>query len=164
MHYIPDSEKNTYLKEISTLARVIQKDERMRRFGAEKELGGVRQRMLDLLTAAAEAAVPDAKARMIQLEVRQAAAAAAQAPTPDLLSSIQVVPLAVVVAPGLRPVVLCQDGGLSAQIEASVELPSHLAAKAPFDRAGYRILIRSVTAYQPDRFLYDCLAIRLPKS
>lgn len=159
MHYIPDSEKNTYLKEISTLARVIQRDERMRRFGAEKDLAGVRHRMLDLLTAASEAAAPDAKARMIQLEVRQAAAA--RVPAPELLSSIQVVPLSVVVAPGLRPLVLCQDGGLSAQIEASGELSSQLAAKAPFDRAGYRILIRSVTAYQPDRFLYDCLAIRL---
>ncbi len=160
MHYIPDSEKNTYLKEISTLARVIQKDERMRRFGAEKDLGGVRHRMLDLLTAAAEAAAPDAKARMIQLEVKQAVAAA-QLPAGDLLSSVQIVPLSVVVAPGLRPVVLCQDGSLSAQIEAAGELSSHLAAKAPFERAGYRILIRSVTAYQPDRFLYDCLAIRL---
>ncbi len=160
MHYIPDSEKNTYLKEISTLARVIQRDERMRRFGAEKDLAGVRHRMLDLLTAASEAAVPDPKARMIQLEVRQAAAAAL--PTaPELLSTMQIVPLQVVVAPGLRPVVLCQDGSLSAQIEASGELPSHLAAKTPFDRAGYRILIRSVTAYQPDRFLYDCLAIHL---
>jgi hypothetical protein len=74
---------------------------------------------------------------------------------------MQMVPLQVVVAPGLRPVVLCQDGSLSAQIEASGELSAHLAAKTPFDRAGYRILIRSVTAYQPDRFLYDCLAIRL---
>ena len=160
MHYIPDSEKNTYLKEISTLARVIQKDERMRRFGAEKDLGGVRHRMLDLLTAAVEAAVPDAKARMIQLEAKQAVAAT-QVPAADLLASVQIVPLSVVAAPGIRPVVLCQDGELAAGVEASSDLASRLAAKAPFDRAGYRIFIRSVAAYQPDRFLYDCLAMRL---
>jgi len=160
MHYIPDSAKNTYLKEISTLAKVIQKDERMRRFGAEKELGGVRQRMLDLLTAATEAAIPDAKARMIQLEAKQAAAAA-QVLAPDLLSTVQIVPLSVVMIPGIRPLVLCQDRDLSAGIEAAGDISAQLAAKAPFDRAGYRILIRSVTAYQPDRFLYDCLAIRL---
>jgi PTS system nitrogen regulatory IIA component len=161
MHYIPDSEKNTYLKEISTLAKVIQRDERMRRFGAEKELAGVRHRMLDLLTAASEAAAPDAKARMIRLEAKQAAP---PVPAADLLSSAQVVPLSVVVAPGFRPLVLCQDGNLAARLEAAGELSSNLAAKAPFDRAGYRILIRSVTAYQPDRFFYDCLAIRLTKT
>jgi hypothetical protein len=161
MHYIPDSAKNTYLKEISTLAKVIQKDERMRSFAAEQELGGVRQRMLDLLTAATEAAIPDAKARMIQLEAKQAAAAA-QVLAPDLLSTVQIVPLSVVMVPGIRPLVLCQDRDLSAGIEAAGDLSAQLAAKAPFDRAGYRILIRSVTAYQPDRFLYDCLAIRLP--
>ncbi len=160
MHYVPDSQKNTYLKEISTLAKVIQKDERMRQFGTEKDLGGVRHRMLDLLTSAVEAAIPDAKARMIRLEAKQAVAAA-QVLTPDLLASVQIVPLSVVVAPGIRPVVLCQDGRLSAEVEAAGDLSSHLAAKAPFDQAGYRIFIRSVTAYQPDRFFYDCLAIRL---
>jgi mannitol/fructose-specific phosphotransferase system IIA component (Ntr-type) len=160
MHYIPDSEKNTYLKEISTLAKVIQRDERMQQFGAEKDLGGVRQRMLDLLTAAVEAAIPDAKARMIQLEAKQAAVAA-QLPSPDLLSSMQLVPLSVVVVPGIRPVVLCQDRNLSAEIEAAGDIAAHLAAKAPFDQAGYRILIHSVTPFQPDRFLYECLAIRL---
>jgi mannitol/fructose-specific phosphotransferase system IIA component (Ntr-type) len=158
MHYIPDSEKNTYLKEISSLARAIQGDARMREFGAEKDLGGVRHRMLDLLTAAVEAAIPQAKARMIRLEAKQAAAAGI---APDLLSSVQLVPLSVVVAAGIRPVVLCQDGEPSAGIEAAPDLSSRLAAKAPFDQAGYRILIHSVRPFQPDRFLYDCLAIRL---
>jgi mannitol/fructose-specific phosphotransferase system IIA component (Ntr-type) len=157
MHYIPDSEKNTYLKEISTLARVIQRDERMREFGAEKDLGGVRHRMLDLLTAATEAQVPDAKARMIQLEAKQAVAQA----LPVELASVDLVPLTVVVVPGSRPAVLCQDASLTSQIEAGGELASRLASKLPFEVAGHRILIHSVRAFPPDRFLYDCLAIRL---
>ncbi len=160
MHYIPDSEKNTYLKEISTLARVIQRDERMREFGAEKDLGGVRHRMLDLLTAATEAAVPDAKARMIQLEAKQAAAGAQAIPA-ELLSSVDLIPLTVVVVPGSRPAVLSQDAALTSQIEAGGELASRLASKLPFEAAGHRILIHSVRAFPPDRFLYDCLAIRL---
>jgi PTS system nitrogen regulatory IIA component len=157
MHYIPDSEKNSYLKEISTLAKVIKRDERMQQFGAEKDLAGVRHRMLDLLTAAAENAIPDAKARMIQLEAK--VAAVAQALPAELLASVQLVPLSVVVAPGTHPVVLCQDQSLTTQIEADGGLPSHLAAKLPFDAAGYKILIHSVTSYQPDRFLYDCIAV-----
>jgi len=161
MHYIPDSEKNTYLKEISALAKVIKKDERMSQFGSEKDLAGVRHRMLDLLTAAIETTIPDAKARMIQLEAKQAVAAAGLGGAEELLSSVQLVPLSVVVAPGTRPIVLSQDQTLTTQIEATAELSSRLAAKAPFDVAGYRLLIHSVSDYQPDRFLYDCIAIKV---
>lgn len=157
MHYIPDSEKNTYLKEISTLAKVIKRDERMSRFGEEKDLSGVRHRMLDLLTAATESAIPDAKARMIQLEAK--AAAVSQVLPAELLASVELVPLSVVVAPGVRPIVLCQNQALTAQIEREEKLPSYLAAKLPFDSSGFKILIHSVTSYQPDRFLYDCIAV-----
>jgi mannitol/fructose-specific phosphotransferase system IIA component (Ntr-type) len=159
MNYIPDSEKNSYLKEISTLAKVIKKDERMHQFGAEKDLGGVRHRMLDLLTAAVETSIPDAKVRMIQLEAKQAAVA--QALPAELWSSVQLVALSVVVVPGLRPVVLTQDRELAAQIETAGDLASRMTAQLPFDVAGYRILTRSAAAYQPDRFLYECIAIRL---
>ncbi len=159
MHYIPDSEKNTYLKEISTLAKAIKKDVRMHEFGVENRLSGVRQRMLDLLTSAIETAIPDVKARMIQLEAKQVAVA--QALPADFLFSGQLIPMSVVVAPGGKPIVLSQDKALAAQIEAAADLPANLAAKMPFDRAGYRILIHGVTAYQPDRFLYDCIAVRM---
>jgi nitrogen PTS system EIIA component len=161
MHYIPDSEKNTYLKEISTIARVIQKDERMGRFDAEKDLGGVRDRMLDLLTAATEIALPEAKARMIQLEAKQAAAGAGVPALPaELLLGAELVPFSVVVVPGSRPAVLSQDPAFTAAVEASGDLAAPLAAKLPFERAGARILIHSVRAYPPDRFVYDCIAVK----
>ncbi len=158
MHYIPDSDKNKYLKEISALAKVIKADPRMHEFGLEKDLSGVRHRMLDLLTAALETAVPDAKARMIRLEAKQAAA---QAPAPELLSAVEILPLSVVIVPGARPVVLSQERALAESIEGSPELASHLAAKLPFEAAGFRVLIHSVTPYQPDRFLYGCVAVRM---
>jgi PTS system nitrogen regulatory IIA component len=162
MHYIPDSEKNTYLKEISTLAKAIKKDERMHEFGAEKDLSGVRHRMLDLLNSAIETAIPDAKARMIRLEAKQAAAV--QALPPEFISTMQLIPMSVIVVPGVKPIVLSQDKALAAQIEAATDLPAFLAAKLPFDRAGYRILIHGVTAYQPDRFRYDCIAVKTASS
>lgn len=52
MHYIPNSARNDYLREISMLARAIKGDERMRGFGAEKGLSGVNQRLLARLSAA----------------------------------------------------------------------------------------------------------------
>ncbi len=162
MHCIPDSEKNVYLKEISTLARVIQHAERMRQFDREPDLGGVRHRLLDLLTEAAESAVPDAKARMIRLEARQAAAQAPAVPPAELLSAVDLFPLSVIVVPGVPPVVLSQDPGLTAGVEEARDLAARLAAKLPFEAGGWRVLIHAVTAFPPDRFRYDCLAVRLP--
>ena len=170
MHCIPDSEKNVYLREISTLARVIQRDPRMQQFATEKELAGARHRLLDLLTEAVETAVPDPKARMIQLEERQAASAettgvaAGVAGAADVLSGAEIIPLAVVIVPGSRPAVLSQDAGLATMLEAQADLSACLAAKAPFERSGWRVVMRSVAPFPPDRFLYDCLAIRLRRS
>jgi PTS system nitrogen regulatory IIA component len=159
MNCIPDSEKNAYLKEISTLAKAIQAEERLRDFGAEKDLAGVRLRLIDALTAAAETVAPDAKARMIRLEAKQTAAAAQALPAD--LAAAQIVPLSIVIAPGARPVALSQHLALTAEVEKAAELSRHLAAKLPFDLAGYRILIHSVTPYASDRFLYGCIAVKL---
>jgi PTS system nitrogen regulatory IIA component len=160
MNYIPDSDKNTYLKEISTLAKAIQSDSALKDFRAEKELSGVRLRLIDALTLAAETTAPDAKARMIRLEAKQAAAPAPAAPA-DLAGAAEIVPLSIVIAPGVRPVALSQHLALTAEVEKAAELPRHLAAKLPFDLGGYRILIHSVTPFQPDRFLYGCIAVKL---
>ncbi len=169
MHCIPDSEKNVYLREISTLARVIQRDPRMQEFAREQELSGARHRLLDLLTEAVETAIPDAKARMIQLEERQAAGpmtgpGAAAPGAAETLSGAEIVPLAVIIVPGLRPTVLSQDPGVAALLESQADLASCLAAKAPFERSGWRVVLRSVAPFPPDRFLYDCLAIRPRRS
>jgi nitrogen PTS system EIIA component len=161
MHYIPDSQKNAYLREISGLAKAIQKNPALGELSSAKDLGEVRHRLIDLLTAAAESAIPDAKARMIQLEARQAVSALAETLPADMLAALDLVPLTVVLLPGARPLVLAQDAALVAQMESAVDLGALLAARAPFDKAGYRIVTRSVSAFLPDRMLYDCIAVRL---
>ncbi len=162
MNYIPDSEKNVYLKEISRLAKSIMGDERMRRFGEEKDLAGVRLRLIDLLSVASETVEPDAKARMIRLEAKQAVAAAQGPAAPaGIAETAEIVPLSIVIAPGVRPIALSQNLALTAEIERTTELPRHLAAKLPFDLAGYRILIHSVSDFRPDRYLYGCIAVKL---
>jgi nitrogen PTS system EIIA component len=160
MHCIPDSQKSAYLREISGLAKAIRQNPALGELSGAKELAAVRYRLIDVLTAALESAVPDAKARMIQLEAKQALAEAMPA---DLLSSLALLPLSILVVPGARPLVLAQDRDASAALESAVDLPTLLAARQPFDRAGYRVLVRSAASYQPDRLLYDCLAVRLPR-
>ena len=68
MHYIPDSQKNTYLREISGLAKAIQKNPALGELSNATELGEVRHRLIDLLSAAVDSALPDVKARMIRIE------------------------------------------------------------------------------------------------
>jgi PTS system nitrogen regulatory IIA component len=164
MHYIPDSQKNTYLKEISGLAKAIQKNPALGEISSARELGEVRHRLIDLLTAAVESALPDVKARMIQLEAKQAVSALAETLPPDALAALNLIPLSVVIVPGGKPVMLAQDRDVISQIEASGDLAAPLAARIPFDRAGYRIITRSVTPFQPDRLLYDCIAVKIGNS
>jgi nitrogen PTS system EIIA component len=162
MHYIADSQKNTYLKEISGLAKAIQKNPALGELSTARSLSEVRHRLIDLLTAAVESALPDAKARMIQLEAKQAVSTLAETLPPDALASLDLIPLSVVIVPGGKPVVLAQDRQMTTQVEGVQDLAVSLAARAPFDRAGYRIITRSVSTFQPDRLLYDCIAVKMP--
>ena len=163
MHYVPDFQKNVYLKEISGLVKVIKKNEGKKEVEKASDLMEVRNLLLDLIADALETEVPEAKARMIRLEAKQAAAISApEMPIPaDLLSSLSFIPLSVLLIPGSKPIILAQDQEVVSLLESSPEVGSSLAEKMPFNYKGYRILPRSVTAYQPNRFLYDCLAIRI---
>lgn len=163
MHYVPDAQKNVYLKEISGLVKVIKKNEGKKEVEKASDLMKVRNLLLDLIADALETEVPEAKARMIRLEAKQAAVISAPeiAISADLLSSLSFIPLSVLLIPGSKPIILSQDQEVVSLLERSAELGSSLAEKTPFSYEGYRILPRSVTAYQPNRFLYDCLAIRI---
>ncbi|HEY9593952.1 MAG TPA: PTS sugar transporter subunit IIA [Spirochaetia bacterium] len=161
MHYIPDSQKNVYLREIAGLAKAIQRHPALGELSSLRDLGEVRHRLIDLLTAAVDSALPDVKARMIQLEAKQAVSTLAETLPADALSALNLVALTILVVPGARAIVLSQDPEMTAQIEAANDIGQQLASRAPFDKAGYRIITRSVSSFQPGRLLYDCIAVKL---
>src|SRR5205085_1818472 len=78
MYYIPDSQKNTYLKEVSALVRAIRQKGEIQAIAKAEDIAKVREELLDWVSAALDASIPDPKARMIRLEARQAAIAGAQ--------------------------------------------------------------------------------------
>jgi PTS system nitrogen regulatory IIA component len=162
MHYIPDSQKNAYLREISGLAKAIQKNPALGEISSAGGLGEVRNRLIDLLSAAVESALPDAKARMIQLEAKQAVSTLAETLPADVLAALNLIPLSIVVVPGGRHLILAQDKDLISQLESGPDMAPSLASRLPFDLAGYRLITRAVSSFQPDRLLYDCIAVRLP--
>jgi mannitol/fructose-specific phosphotransferase system IIA component (Ntr-type) len=163
MYFVPESQKNSYLKEISSLARAIQTQPELQDLKSLTDLNDVRHKLLDAITIALESTAPEAKARMIQLEVRHAAAAeaatAGATPLPIDLARL-VAPVSIVVVPGAKPIVLAQDRDLVLALEAAPNLLLQLAEKSRVEHQAFHVLLRSISNYQPDRVVYDCLAFR----
>lgn len=167
MYYVPDTQKNAYLKELSTLAKAIQSQPALQNLKALADLTEARHRLLDAVSAASESAAPEAKARMIQLEVKQAAAhmavphAQAAATMLPFDFSARVVPLSIVSAPGMKPLVLCQDRALVGLIEGKDNIATDLAAKGQFEVHGCKVFLRATASFQPDRVVHECLGVKL---
>jgi mannitol/fructose-specific phosphotransferase system IIA component (Ntr-type) len=164
MYFVPETQKNSYLKEISSLARAIQTQPGMQDLKSLTDLNEVRHQLLDAITIALEATGPEAKARMIQLEVRHAVADAAAgavtaAPGPVDLTRL-VAAVSIVVVPGARPIVLAQDREIVAALEGAANLVGQLAEKSRVELQGLYVLLRSSANYQPDRVVYECFAFR----
>ena len=162
MYFVPDTQKNSYLKEISSLARAIQGHAEMQDLKSMTDLGDVRHKLLDAISIALESTAPEAKARMIQLEVRHAAAESAAGAGGTLPGDLAqtVAPVSIVVVPGGKLIVLGQDKDMVQALEAAPNLVAQLAEKSRAEHQGLHVLLRSLSNYQPDRVVYDCLAFR----
>jgi len=157
MYYIPDAQKNVYLKEISALAGAIQRGGGIAPIASAGDIAAVRERLLDWVLAAIEAAAPDPKARMIRLEARQAAVEAA--PT-GARGQVQVVPALIVALDKAQHVVLCQNPELASALEKA-EAGGKIRQQDQFELVGYRMVFQSATSYAAGRALYQYLGIKL---
>jgi PTS system nitrogen regulatory IIA component len=156
LYYVPDSQRNTYLKEISSLARFLEGNAAARDVSQAANLNDVRLRLLDLVTAALGAGQAEARARMIHLEARAAAGAPAGAPTFD---PALVVPAWIVVTAEGRPLVLARDENLARSLESQTELIPRMLKQPVVSVGGYTIHIRQSSSYGLGRSLFDCLVI-----
>jgi len=158
MYFVPDSQKNAYLKEISTLAKAIKTQPLLQKLTEMEDLNDVRHGLLDAISVALEAGVPEAKARMIQLEVRQAAKEAGELPPLEFAN--QLVLLSIVTAPEMKPLVLTQDRDMAAALD-SLEIPiPKLVQSGRIEQQGIHIFLRSSAVFQRDRVIHECLAFK----
>jgi nitrogen PTS system EIIA component len=157
MYFVPEIQKHAYLKEISSLAKAIKTQATLRDLKSLTDLRGVRDRLLDAIHVALESTGPDARARMIQLQVKHAAAHELGLP---LELARFIIPLSILSIPGSKPLILCQDREMVQALESDNDLASHLLQDGRAEHHGIQILLRSSSNYQPDRVLYDCLAFR----
>lgn len=160
MYFVPDGQKNSYLKEISSLAKAIQTMPSMQSLASLTDLSDVRHRLLDAINSALESMAPDARARMIQLEVKQAAAESVPT-TVALDMAAQWMPMLMVAVPGQKPVVLGQELDLVRLLDGEDHLPTILETHGRAEHRGLQILLRSSAKYLPDRTVYDCLVGRI---
>lgn len=163
MYFVPESQKNAYLKEISSLAKAIHQIEALQNLQNLTELSEVRHTLLDAISHALESVGPEARARMIQLEVRQSASQVV-VPPGSVLSELvhHLIPLSVLVIPGSRSVVLSQDQLLVKHLETFEQLAIGLAQHGFVEYNGLSVVMRSVEHFSPDRILYNCVAVRMP--
>jgi len=162
MYYVPDSQRNAYLKEISQLAKAIHQNEELQKLQELTELSEVRHALLDAITHAIESVTPESRARMIQLEVRHAAVEAADHGVPLSLDAIahSILPVSILVIPGSKTVVLAQDRILVETLEGFANLIEELEKSGHAAKGEINIVLRSSEHYAPDRLLHDCIAFR----
>ncbi len=156
MYFIPDAAKAAYLKEISSVATAVKREQGIDAIVHAEDIAVVRERLLAWVSAAVEAGPPETKAKMIQLEARQAALQSSGA-----AGSNAIFPVIFVSQDEHSQIVLCGDARLAAQLESDKDIGSHLKQNAQFDRAGYRFLHQFTVLYDPRRPLFNYVAVKI---
>ncbi len=160
MYYIPEAQKNTYLKEVSSLVRAVRPEGEIQSIAKAEDIAKVREELLDWVQASIDAGVPETKARMIRLEARQAALG----DTPESHAGVAapvVHPLLILPYPNEKFTVLCENHELSALLENDPTLAVSLKQRANFERGGFKLFFRGVQIYDPTRPLYEYIAVKL---
>lgn len=164
MYYIPGAQKNVYLKEISSLVKAIKATGGIEPIAHADSLYIVRNLLLDWVSEVSGDSGPEAVARMIKLDVKQAqvalAVAAVQLPAS---SSARATSFSILIAPPNTAIVLAQDVEWTAALEKENNLAQRLAAGLPFTFAGRQVFVTGATAYPGSRVLYAGVAIAAEK-
>jgi mannitol/fructose-specific phosphotransferase system IIA component (Ntr-type) len=162
MYYIPGAQKKVYLKEVSSLVKAIRSSAGgIEQVAHAENLTEVRNLLLDWVSSVGEAG-PDAVARMIKLEVKQAQAGPPVAP-PALPPSqpghfTHLLPFSVVVS-GASAMVLATDGEFLGNAERDSNLVASLALGRPFTLAGRQVFLTGSTSYAAGRVVHQCVAL-----
>jgi len=166
MYYIPGAQKNVYLKEISSLVKAIKATGGIEPIAHADSLYIVRNLLLDWVSEVSGDSGPEAVARMIKLDVKQAQVAPAPVMAAVQLpasSSSKATSFSILIAPPNAAIVLAQDAEWTSGLEKENNLAQRLAAGIPFTVAGRQVFITGATAYPGSRMLYDAVAIAAEK-
>jgi len=161
LYYIPEAQKDSYLKELSAIARHINATQELHDMSHFGDLNAVRLRLLDIVTESSGKPESEARAKMIRLETRISevpSPAAAGAFDPSLA-----VPAWIVRDATWRIIVLSKDQGIVSDLEALPGLAMRLEKEPVISINGYFIHVRQTSTYAQNRSLFDCIVVKPPK-
>jgi len=160
MYYVPDVQRNLYLKEISGLAKVLSVSDALAKFTKTQSLTELREHLLDWVSQAIGEAVPDAKARMIKLEARRSSLETAVS-RPEVRAETRFLPFEAVCY-GDHTLVLAADAGLSDTFEHDDGFGASIRDGADFVASGYRVVRLKEAGYAHGRQVVTAVAFKLP--
>ncbi len=162
MYFIPDAQKNAYLKEISGLAEAVRKLGDIQSIAKAENIPAVRDHLLGWVSSTLETGESQVRARMIRLEARQTQVAAAPSAPADARTGIgPILPVIIVALSDQQKLVLCENKELSGALERDLTIAPLLKQGASFDRAGYRFVHRATILHDPTRPLYEYFALKV---
>ena len=159
MYYIPSSQKGSYLKEVSGIAKAVKDSGELVMLSTAKDLQEVRGQLLDWVELAIDKAVPDTRARMIKIEERRAKVESISAGQPQALS---IIPFSIVIDTSGHALILASEQELVDKFESPQELQRIIALSSTqeFDIDKFRIRILLNSGYLKGRSLLNCVAVR----
>lgn len=157
MYYIPGAQKNVYLKEVSGLVKAIRKSGGIKAIVHATDLIVVRNLLLDWVSGVLGDAGPEAVARMIKIEIKEAQRSAELVGEPRH-GITQIMPFSVLVTSPNSIVVLAQDTEWVNALEKEPGIGQRLLAATPFVVAGRKIFVTGSVAYPRGRTVYQCVA------
>jgi mannitol/fructose-specific phosphotransferase system IIA component (Ntr-type) len=162
MYYVPDSDRNAYLKEVSGLAKSVMNTTNMELFEEAADIDSIRNKLLDWVDISISRALPDAKGRMIRLEAKQAAApVTAELPLPADSVLWEITPFMLILLENHECKILSQDMDLVKKLENDCTLyMTKNKGQMPHELDGYQIRATSQSTYSLGREVYNCVAIR----
>lgn len=158
VYYVPDAQRNAYLKELSMLARRLQAPMAAdaARLG---DLNAVRHYLLDIVTEAGKSTEQEARARMIRLEARAADVPPAPHMAPFLDPSA-LIPAWVIVDSAGKIMALAQDVAMVKELEAMEGLGIRLTKDAIVQANGYYVYVRQTSTFGLGRRMLDCMVVK----
>ncbi|HOF38616.1 MAG TPA: PTS sugar transporter subunit IIA [Candidatus Hydrogenedentes bacterium] len=160
MYLVPENQRRHYLREISLLAKALQTYPGLDKLQEVKDLDDIRNYLLDLIDSSKESAGLDTRARMIRLQAKPAP----ELPVLQDLSNLLVESVTLVAGPSLKPVVLTQNPDLLKWLESADDLAGKIEVDGSYQNGGWRLVRRGAVAYQGNRLVFDCIAVKLVAS
>jgi nitrogen PTS system EIIA component len=160
-YYIPDNQRNIYLKELSGLAKAIKETTGIESIEELGDIQSVRNRLLDWMEISMAKVQPVAKARMIKLEAIQAARTVQPIIPTAITTRFDIVPFYILLQGNGHCTVLSQNLEFAEAVEKSEDTARLFAANRNFEWNSHQISIMSSRQFSMNRMLLECVAVKV---